>query len=302
MIHQLYLLFASFYGCYNTNVKSFSLLNGIDVVRAKLVGDWDYFYRKKGNKISTDDILLAYFSINKFDEIKLNDSIVSIISDDMLHYSNFIDLGTGIGSTLLLLAYNLNNFSYGYGIEVQEESFLILNETLFVNTISINKNYKKIKIINDDLRNFNTKIKFDLITLNPPFLSLNSGTKPNDMQRRNARFEFHGNIEDYLVKSKELLNYIINAKSKILVSFPSKEIIRIEKIVYSLNLYISKIIKVIGTDNSIFEVKYNYNNFYSRISTRFYSVDISKNKITGELSNFYKNVLNDLSIPRERLF
>lgn len=303
MINQFYFIALTLiYGYYIMDVNSFSLFNAKDIVRDKLVGSWDYFYRKKGNRISTDDILLAYFSLNKFEDIKVNNSFVSIIPENISHYSNFIDLGTGIGSTLLLLAYNFNNnFTSGYGIEVQLESFLLLNETLFyLNQDNINTNYKKIKIVNDDLRNFNTKVKFDLITLNPPFLRLNSGTKPNDIQRRNARFEFHGSIEDYLIKSKELLNNY-NYNSKILVSYPSKEIIRVEGIVYKLNLYITKIIKVIGTDNSIFEIKYNSNNHYNKKSTIFYSVDISKNNITGELSNFYKNVLCHLSLQKKTI-
>ena len=301
MINQFYFItLALIYGFIIMDVNSFSLLNAQDIVRDKLVGSWDYFYRKKGNRISTDDILLAYFSLNKLEDIKVNNTKVSIIPDNISYYSNFIDLGTGIGSTLLLLAYNFNNFTNAYGIEVQLESYLLLNETLFNlnQTNNINMNYKKIKIINDDLRNFSTNLKFDLITLNPPFLRLNSGTIPNDIQRRNARFEFHGSIEDYLVKSKELLNNF-NPNSKILVSYPSKEIIRIENIVYKLNLYITKIIKVIGTDNSIFEIKYNTNNYYNKKSTIFYSVDISKNNTTGELSNFYKNVLNYLSLKKK---
>ena len=303
MFYLFYLLFVLIYGCYNIRVYCYSLLNCQDLVRSKLVGNWDYYYRSHGNKISTDDILLAYFSLNKFKEIKLNNTInAPIIKDDISNIVNFVDLGTGIGSTLLLLAYNFNNsFSNGYGIEVQLENYLILNKTLFAfnNTTNINTNYKKIKIIHDDLRNFNTTMKFDLITLNPPFLNINSGSIPYDIQRKNARFEFHGKIEDYLIKSKELLNYI-NLNSKILVSYPSKEIIRIEQIVYKLNLYISKIIKVIGTDNSIFEIKYNNNNRYNKTFTIFYSIDISKNKITRELSDFYKNVLNDLSIPKRK--
>ncbi len=302
MINLFYfIILALIYGCIIIDVNSFSLLNAQDIVRDKLVGSWDYFYRKKGNRISTDDILLAYFSLNKFEDTKANNTKVSVIPDNISSYSNFIDLGTGIGSTLLLLAYNFNNnFTNAYGIEVQLESFLLLNETLFNlnHKDNINMNYKKINIINDDLRNFSTNLKFDLITLNPPFLRLNSGTKPNDIQRRNARFEFHGSIEDYLVKSKELLNNF-NPNSKILVSYPSKEMTRIEDIVYKLNLYITKTIKVIGTDNSIFEIKYNSNNYYNKKSTIFYSIDISKNNTTGELSNFYKNVLNYLSLNKK---
>ena len=65
-----------------------------DVVNTQYVGNWHYNYRSRGMKTSTDDVIVAYMACASTSSSKDN-------------ISRYVDFGCGIGSTLLLVDYNL---------------------------------------------------------------------------------------------------------------------------------------------------------------------------------------------------
>lgn len=47
--------------------------------------------------------------------------------------------------------------------------------------------------------------KVDLVTANPPYAQLGTGTLPRDSQRLAARFETRGGVEDYCLVASKLI-------------------------------------------------------------------------------------------------
>ena len=159
-----------------------------DVVNTQYVGNWHYNYRSRGMKTSTDDVIVAYMACASTSSSKDN-------------ISRYVDFGCGIGSTLLLVNYNLCPLE-SIGMEAQEQSFQLLQET--IRTLP---DTNTLKVIHVDLRKDGIlePLSVQLITANPPYAPLSSGTLCKDEQRRGARFEMRGGVEEYCNAAKRLL-------------------------------------------------------------------------------------------------
>ncbi|BBA85205.1 release factor glutamine methyltransferase [endosymbiont of Sipalinus gigas] len=114
---------------------------------------WSYFFEINNNsfipRIETEcliDFILNYIDNNKF--------------------YNILDLGTGVGNIAICLSKNIKK-SYTIGIDIN------LNSIELARKNSLNLNSKNIHFILCDWFNFNSKIKFDIIVSNPPYISLN---------------------------------------------------------------------------------------------------------------------------------
>lgn len=168
-----------------------------DAVRKRYVGDWHYYYRQKGMKTTADDIIVAYMAcFGKENDVRIG---------------RYIDLGCGIGSTLLVVAHQLRPIQ-SIGIEAQVQSCTLLDRTLVEGI----HDKSSIRILHGDLRSIEIEsASADLITANPPYAPLTSGTLCSDSQRRSARFEMRGGIEDYLQTACRLLS----PKGRLVISF-----------------------------------------------------------------------------------
>lgn len=156
----------------------------VDIVHTPYIGNWSYYYRKNGMKTSADDIIVSYLAC--MDHTTLVDT--------------YIDLGTGIGSSLLVVARQLQP-RISVGIEGQSQSIQLLNRTLNELDTTLN-----ISLLHADIRNcFDFDGKAQLITANPPYAPLRSGTLCKDSQRRSARFEIRGGIEAYMIVAQRML-------------------------------------------------------------------------------------------------
>ena len=100
-----------------------SALVPTDAVRVPYCGSWSYYHRPKGHQTSTDDILVA--------AVACRPSIIFGASDatPSLTGSRYLDLGCGIGSTLLCVAFN-SRPAMSLGIEAQLISFELVSRTV----------------------------------------------------------------------------------------------------------------------------------------------------------------------------
>ncbi len=79
------------------------LVPGPDEDLSFLAGDWRIFQPRKGHRWSLDDLLTAWVAI---------DQVTSV------HVPRFVDLGCGLGSVLMLLAWALPD-ARAWGLEAQ---------------------------------------------------------------------------------------------------------------------------------------------------------------------------------------
>ena len=142
----------------------------------KIVQNKDYF------KFSLDSIMLADFI-----KIKYTDK-------------NLLDMCTGNAPIPVILSNKIENIT---GIELQPEIAELANKTIEINKI------KNIKIINDDIKNYNNYFKLgtiDIISCNPPYFKYkNSSITNENVIKSIARHEIAITLEEIVKISYELL-------------------------------------------------------------------------------------------------
>src|SRR5690606_36537344 len=113
------------------------------------------------------------------------------------------ELGSGIGSVLLMLAYKLPEAEF-VAVEAQRKSFRLLERNVARNGLS-----DRVTAIHGDLR---TEVRpdrfvapFDLITGTPPYVPPGAATPSTDAQRAYARQEYRGGVEAYIAAAAPVL-------------------------------------------------------------------------------------------------
>lgn len=139
-----------------------------------LTGDYRIFQRRRGHRHSVDDLLTAWFAAIEVPEPP----------------ATLLDLGTGIGSVGLALAWRFPEARVT-GIEVQEISFRLLRENVRANELE-----DRVEIVHGDLRDFRGD-RYPLVTGSPPYFDVKTGIVSADPQRAGARFELRGDVTDY---------------------------------------------------------------------------------------------------------
>lgn len=147
-----------------------------------LTRDLRIVQRKKGHRFSSDDIATAYAAVTEAPAAE-----------------RVLDLGCGIGSVLLHLAWCLPAARL-VGIEAQTISFEILKENLD------RSGYRdRIEIQHGDLRALAVEPEFDLVTGTPPYFPPETASAALDPQRAYARIEYRGGIEGYVAAGAKAL-------------------------------------------------------------------------------------------------
>ena len=152
----------------------------------RLTRDYQVFQRAKGHRFSSDDVATAY--------------VAWLAGPASLRV---IDLGCGLGSVLLHLAWKLPEATL-VGVEAQAMSFELLRRNVDRNGLGA-----RITIHHGDLRD--EKIlgdlgaTFDLVTGTPPYFPPDTAAPAMDEQRAYARIEYRGGVEDYLAAGARLL-------------------------------------------------------------------------------------------------
>ena len=137
--------------------------------------------RARGHRFSVDDRTTAF--------------VAGTIAKK-LRPARVLDLGTGIGSVLLMIASVLDDAQM-VGIEAQEGSFELLRKNVKVNGLEA-----RTTVLFGDLRERVYELparSFELVTGTPPYLPVGTATPSPDAQRAAARLELRGGIEAYLL-------------------------------------------------------------------------------------------------------
>ncbi len=138
------------------------------------------FQRKRGHRHSTDDLLTAWYALEK----------------GVPTTERHLDLGTGIGTVGLLVLSNLPQAKLTC-IEAQDISFRLLRENVDANGLG-----ERVTMLHGDLRALALDEKFPIVTGSPPYFDVRAGIVPADSQKAHARFELRGDVSDYARAAK----------------------------------------------------------------------------------------------------
>ena len=150
-----------------------------------IAGSFRITQRRYGHRYSIDDVLTAHIAASARPEA-----------------ARCLELGSGIGSVLLMLAYRLPAAQF-VAIEAQRNSFALLTHNIAQNQLET-----RVRALHGDLRTLVTPAlgSFDLITGTPPYVPPGRATPSSDSQRAYARQEFRGGVEDYVAAAARVLS------------------------------------------------------------------------------------------------
>ena len=149
-----------------------------------IAGSFRITQRKYGHRYSIDDVLTAY-----------------VAAEAQPGAQRCLELGSGIGSVLLMLCYKLPHAAF-VAVEAQRNSFRLLTDNVRQNGLEA-----RVTTRYGDLRAEVTPAlgQFELITGTPPYVSPRHATPSSDAQRAFARQEWRGGVEDYVSAAARVL-------------------------------------------------------------------------------------------------
>ena len=152
-----------------------------------LAGDWRLLQRTDGHRFSLDDLVTAWFAAS---------TAPFQSSASAPPNSRILDMGCGIGTVLLLMAWRFPHARV-VGIEAQALSAGLARRSLAWNGIE-----DRCVVLSGDLReplppNPWNLDRFDLITGTPPYFPRGTGIESEHVQKGPCRFEHRGGIEAY---------------------------------------------------------------------------------------------------------
>lgn len=152
-----------------------------------LTRDVRVFQRKNGHRFSSDDVVTAYVAHRARPDAR-----------------RVLDLGCGLGSVLLLLAWKLPEASL-CGVEAQAQSFELLTRNVERSGFA-----QRLRVARGDLREEALLAQFggsfELITGTPPYFPAPAALDAEDEQRAYARIEYRGGVEAYIDAGARLLS------------------------------------------------------------------------------------------------
>lgn len=150
-----------------------------------IAGDMRITQRRHGHRYSIDDVMTAWEAASCYPRAK-----------------RCLELGSGIGSVLLMLAHKLPEAQF-VAIEAQRNSFQLLTENVRSNGL-----LPRVRLIHGDLRTDVTAElgTFDLVTGTPPYVPWGTATPSSDTQKAYCRQELRGGVEEYLAAIGRVLD------------------------------------------------------------------------------------------------
>lgn len=142
-----------------------------------LTGDWRIFQKRRGHRWSLDDLVTAWVATRERDPARP---------------IRALDLGCGLGSVLLAVAWRLPRADVT-GVEAQAD-----RAALGVRSIAYNGAADRCRIVIGDLREVTPPGPFELITGTPPYFPRGTGIESALPHAAPCRFELRGGVEDYL--------------------------------------------------------------------------------------------------------
>jgi tRNA1Val (adenine37-N6)-methyltransferase len=156
-----------------------------DLTSDALTADFRLLQRRRGHRFSLDDLATAWVAARARPEARVA-----------------LDLGCGIGSVLLMIAWRLRD-ARCFGIEAQEISFALARRNVAENGVGA-----RVEVALGDLRDLARPEAYppcDLVTGTPPYLPLGTALLSPDPQRAAARIELRGGVEDYLLAASRVV-------------------------------------------------------------------------------------------------
>ncbi len=151
-----------------------------------LTRDFRIYQRAKGHRFSSDDLATAYLAWHARPDA-----------------ARVLDLGCGIGSVLLHLAWKMEKAHF-VGIEAQAVSFELLEKNIARTGVGV-----RVSVHHGDLREASVIDKlgceFDLVTGTPPYFPVGAASEAMDEQRAYARIEYRGGVEAYLATAGKVV-------------------------------------------------------------------------------------------------
>ncbi len=142
-------------------------------------GHWRIFQLQRGHRYSTDDLLVAWYAVERVEQVGLAPR-------------RALDLGTGIGSVALFLLWALPELTV-VGVEAQADSLALARRSARYNGVGSRATWLH-RDLRRDLRPWG---QFDLITASPPYWRPADGSLSTAPQRGPCRFECRGGVEAY---------------------------------------------------------------------------------------------------------
>jgi tRNA1(Val) A37 N6-methylase TrmN6 len=152
-----------------------------------LAGNWRILQRTDGHRTSLDDLLVAHLA-------------ASLVADRPP--LRCLDLGCGIGSVLLFLAWRFPAAAL-VGVEAQAVSAAMARRSLRWNGIA-----GRAEVHTADFRDDHAVPEagsFALVTGTPPYFPVGAGPESDHVQRAPCRFEHRGGIEAYCLAARPRL-------------------------------------------------------------------------------------------------
>jgi tRNA1Val (adenine37-N6)-methyltransferase len=149
-----------------------------------LAGNWRILQRTDGHRFSLDDLCTAHHAAR----------VATVAAAaGVPPPARLLDLGCGIGSVLLLLAWRFPAAA-ATGVEAQPMSADLARRSIAWNGVG-----DRCRVIQADLRDAALlgDATFDLVTGTPPYFPRGTGPESPLCQRGPCRFEHRGGIEDY---------------------------------------------------------------------------------------------------------
>ena len=157
-----------------------------ELTHDRLTRDVTLWQRKKGHRFSSDDTVTAWVATQTAPTAR-----------------RIADLGCGIGSVLLHLAWSLPHATL-VGIEAQQMSFDLVQRNIVDNGLGA-----RVQAFHGDLRDAAAIAQlgkqFDLVTGTPPYFPPSTALHAMDEQRAYARIEYRGGVEAYIATGAGLL-------------------------------------------------------------------------------------------------
>lgn len=158
-----------------------------DLTEDRLTRDYVVYQRRRGHRFSSDDMATAYVAHAFAKEPEL-----------------VVDLGCGLGSVLLTLAWKLPHTRL-VGIEAQDVSFELLQRNVARNDLGA-----RVTVHHGDLRDASHLAALSgavpLVTGTPPYFPPDAALDAEDDQRAYARVEHRGGVEAYIDAAEKLLS------------------------------------------------------------------------------------------------
>jgi tRNA1(Val) A37 N6-methylase TrmN6 len=145
-----------------------------------LSGDWRLFQKLKGHRWSVDDLVTAWTAAEHVEPLRQGGPVEAL------------DLGCGLGSVLLMVAWKATDFDVT-GVEAQAERAAMARRSIAFNGVE-----SRCRVLDGDLRSLELGPRFRLVTGTPPYFPRGTGTEAAAEHVSACRFEHRGGVEAYL--------------------------------------------------------------------------------------------------------